>query len=259
LSKSFPFFSIIVPTLNSSKTVGKCLDSILSQSFQNFEVLIIDGLSIDATLRIIKKYHDNRIRIYSEEDQGIYDAMNKGLELAQGQWLYFLGSDDVLFNTFVLEKISEKIIKLQIPVVYGNVLINGNSSWAKDGEVYGGEFSKFGLSERNICHQAIFYNRHFLTLHSLKFDLSYPISADWDLNLKCRKFSKFYFIDLIIAQFNSGGLSSFGKDDFPSLIKYNFPEMIRPYWQKRVLFYARNKIRFFINLKSFFLNFFHNV
>ena len=105
--KSHFKFSIIIPTFNSEKTLDIALSSIVVQSYQNFEVLIIDGLSTDSTIDIAKKHQKvfPNIKIKSEKDNGIYDAMNKGIALAKGEWLYFMGSDDSLYNDDVLNQI----------------------------------------------------------------------------------------------------------------------------------------------------------
>ena len=96
-------YSIIVPTFNSAHTLKRCLDSILSQTFKNFEIIIADGLSTDSTLMTAESMRDERINIFSEKDYGVYDAMNNAVERAQGKWILFLGSDDFLFDDFVLE------------------------------------------------------------------------------------------------------------------------------------------------------------
>ncbi len=101
-----PLVSIIIPTYNSAKTLSKCLDSLVNQTFQNFEVIILDGKSSDDTVSISLRYTDifKNIRLISERDKGIYHAMNKGIEMAKGEWLYFLGSDDYILENSTLEK-----------------------------------------------------------------------------------------------------------------------------------------------------------
>jgi glycosyltransferase involved in cell wall biosynthesis len=94
-------FSIITVCLNSEKTIKRCLDSISSQKFRNFEHIIVDGLSKDSTLDIISEY-DVAVCI-SEKDYGIYDAMNKGVSLSKGKYVLFLNSDDELLPDFLLE------------------------------------------------------------------------------------------------------------------------------------------------------------
>src|SRR2546422_844446 len=104
-----PIFSIILPTFNSAAQIATALESILNQTFNDFEILVLDGCSGDNTIEIAKSYKDTRIRIWSEKDEGIYDAMNKGIEKATGKWLYFLGSDDELYNNAILEKVFHKV------------------------------------------------------------------------------------------------------------------------------------------------------
>jgi glycosyltransferase involved in cell wall biosynthesis len=135
------FFSIIIPTFNSGKTLSASLRSILSQTFTDYEILLVDGASTDDTLDLAKSFNDKRIKIYSKPDEGAYDAMNKGVKAAQGEWLYFLGSDDKMFNTSVLERVYTIINTGNEKVVYGNALINGDTGWAKHGDLYDGKFT----------------------------------------------------------------------------------------------------------------------
>ena len=112
-----------MPTYNSGATLSVALDSILGQTFKNLEVLIIDGVSSDNTIEIAENYKKkySNINIYSEKDEGIYDAMNKGVAYATGTWLYFMGSDDLFYETTTLETfLSQVVIKTHL-VVYGNV------------------------------------------------------------------------------------------------------------------------------------------
>ncbi|MFC6876131.1 glycosyltransferase family 2 protein [Flavobacterium myungsuense] len=201
-------FSIIIPVFNSENTILIALESILKQSYEGFEILIVDGLSTDNTIKIVEELNDNRIKIYSEKDKGVYDAMNKGIHYAQGEWLYFIGSDDYLYNNDVLQTLSKTLNKMKNNVLYGNVLIKGNTGWATDGQVYNGEFSFQKLLKSNICHQSMFYRKSFILKNQLEYDLKYPISSDWDFNIACRLQSKFTFINTIVAVFNAGGIST---------------------------------------------------
>ena len=97
-----PKFSIITVTYNSSEYVSRCISSVLSQSYDNFEYIVIDGCSTDNTLEVVKSFTDRRIRIISEPDDGIYDAMNKGLANSKGEYICILNSDDLLANKDVL-------------------------------------------------------------------------------------------------------------------------------------------------------------
>ena len=210
-----PFFSIIIPTYNSAQTLTACLESILNQSFQNFEILIIDGYSTDDTTSIIKKYAgfaNSTIKWLSEKDKGIYDAMNKGLKLAKGEWIYFLGSDDKLNNQDVLQKIAT-LYKVDYDVVYGNVEIIGDTSWAKNGDLYDGIFDFSKLLQKNICHQATFYRMKCFDGHSNIFNIDYTLCADWDFNFRCWAKRNFLFVDLTIADFYGGGETTKNNND----------------------------------------------
>src|SRR5882757_1386619 len=95
--------SVITVVYNGASTLEDTIRSVAGQTFRDFEFLIVDGGSKDATIDIIKKYPDTVTRWISEPDKGVYDAMNKGIRLAEGEWLYFLGSDDTFQDSGVLE------------------------------------------------------------------------------------------------------------------------------------------------------------
>ncbi len=206
-----PHFSIIIPTFNSAQTIRRCLDSIINQTFKNFEILIIDGFSTDETKVIVNTYQIlfAHIRWISEKDRGIYDAMNKGIFLSKGDWLYFMGSDDEIFSPNILQEVYNDVSLDQAPdVLYGNVYsIRFNGT-------YDGEFTSDKILIRNISHQAIFFNRNVLEKIG-NFDLKYESCADWVHNFKwflSKKVSKKY-INLTIANYADGGFSSRHIDD----------------------------------------------
>lgn len=210
-----PFFSIIIPTYNSEKSIGHCLDSILNQTYTDFEVLLMDGLSTDSTLKITSNYNDPRIKIFSESDDGVYDAMNKSIVKASGEWLYFIGSDDVLYDDNVLYDLNKFADTCDADFVYGNVIM------AKENNIYDGVFDINKLyTRRNICHQAIFYKK--ILFHTIgKYNLEYRIWADWDLNI--RSFShpliKTIFIDRIICIYNDeSGISALPDSEFSKFL-----------------------------------------
>lgn len=194
--------SIIIPTFNSASVLPKALDSIVSQTFTDWEVLVIDGVSTDDTLKVAQSYNDSRIRIYSEPDKGIYDAMNKGIKKAQGEWLYFLGSDDWLLNENVLNELLVQCGINGYDVVYGEVDAPHLAS------NHSGEWSLQTI-DRNRCHQAIFYRRRVIRRFG-GYNTKYKIWADYDLNLKWffnKKIKKMH-IPTVIAHYSEGGYSS---------------------------------------------------
>jgi glycosyltransferase involved in cell wall biosynthesis len=204
-----PFFSIIIPTYNSEATLSRALDSIVSQTFQNYEILIIDGLSSDNTKSLVEAYRINHsyIRWFSQKDNGIYDAMNNGIINSRGKWLYFIGSDDFLFDNHVLFNVLSHI-EDKVQGVYGNVFSAIHNS------LYDGKFTYEKLRHKNICHQAIFFKKVVFEKVG-NFDVSYRVLGDWHHNIRW-----FYnddipiqFIDLTIAQYSDGGYSSLHRDE----------------------------------------------
>jgi len=203
--------SIIICTYNSSKTLPKTLNSILTQSYDDYEVLAIDGLSSDGTIEIIKSYEkkfNGKLRFISEKDSGVYEAMNKGIDLAKGDWIYFLGSDDVFYSKNVLERISKEIEKSDWDVVYGNV------KWGETEKIYDGEFSRLKLMSQNICHQAIFFRRSIFQKFG-KFEIKYKALADYVFNMKWfnDKNVKREYVELVVAKYNTAGLSANIQDE----------------------------------------------
>lgn len=221
----FFLFSIIIPVKGINSNLFSCLSCLLNQSFRNFQIVIINSLDKIGYSCFPLEFRGLNIIFVNEFDFGIYDAMNKGLVFSSGKWIYFLGSDDVLYDDWVLEKLSRICSNSFFPVVYGNVLLNGNSGWAKNGEIYAGKFSKNRMLLKSICHQAIFYRRDFLISNNLFFDLRYPVSADWHLNLRCRRLTRFKYVDIIVAVFAAGGISTSKRDSFPDQIKTEFADM----------------------------------
>lgn len=204
-----PRISIIIPAYNVEDVLDGALKSIVNQTYDNIEVWVVDGDSTDETLTIIERYRKAfpYINVVSEKDEGIYDAMNKGIDLSSGEWLYFMGADDRLFDNEVLLNLYKSGALDQVKVVYGNVLIVGDNPWAKDQDVYDGPFDLEKLLNRNICQQAIFYPRKVISKAGY-FDKRYTVTADWDYNLRCFARQQFLYVDLTIAKFYSGGLSS---------------------------------------------------
>lgn len=199
-----PQLSIIIPTFNSAKTLANSLQSIADQGFKDVEVLVIDGGSKDETVRIATDFESKlpKLIVKSEPDKGTYDAMNKGIHLAQGDWLFFLGSDDVLYNKHVLETVFSSLTS-EDQMLYGNVRRTST------GTIYDGPFDKGKLMQKNICHQAIFYHKHLFTLLGT-YDIAYVACADWAFNLLCFGHPKVKcrYIDVVISHYNDDGFST---------------------------------------------------
>jgi len=216
---SSPFFSIIVPTFNVADVIAACLASIRRQTCADFEVLIMDGESKDKTVEIVSRLANEfggRMFVHCKKDTGVYDAMNQGISLAKGEWLYFLGADDRLHETDVLEKVAAGIqTRPDAGLVYGDVILRSDSSR------YAGVFDlKRILHEKNICHQAIFYRRTVFNKIG-GYNLQYRIWADWDLNIRCFQHPDLAHshLDLVVADYNDrSGVSRVEDPEFRKLL-----------------------------------------
>ncbi|WP_396150042.1 glycosyltransferase family 2 protein [Flavobacterium sp.] len=223
-----PKISVITVVYNAVATLEETILSVINQDFEDFEFIIIDGGSTDGTIEIIKKYQDKITLWISEPDKGIYDAMNKGIKIAKGDYVYFLGGDDLLYSNSVLNNICSKLIDKN-KIYYGNVLFKTRNV------IYDGKFSALKIATRNISHQSIFYPREIFNKYS--FDTKYKIFADYELNLKLYGNSSYSFVymPITVALFNDEGSSGsnildfcFERDRF-EIIKNNFPYWIYLY------------------------------
>ncbi|TRX13393.1 glycosyltransferase family 2 protein [Flavobacterium gawalongense] len=196
-----PLISIITVSYNAAWTIEETILSVINQNFVNYEYIIVDGGSTDGTVDIIKKYQHKITLWISEPDKGIYDAMNKGVKMVKGRFVYFLGGDDVFINNFVLGKTSDFLIDVN-KVYYGNVIFK------KRNVLYDGKFNSIKIVTRNISHQSIFYPRN--VFNELNYNTKYKIYADYDLNLKLfnHVFFRFNYIPVTVALFNDEGGAS---------------------------------------------------
>lgn len=174
------FFSIIIVTFNAEKYIAKTLTSLKIQEHRNFEIILIDGGSSDRTIEIANSFLLENMMHLSEKDEGIYDAMNKGLSLCSGEYVYFINANDYLESAKVLLNISELIVKYNHPdILYGDIITYEENSdqsakYVKQPEV----LSKELLMKRTICHQSLFAKKELFVKYG-KFDTSYKICADF--------------------------------------------------------------------------------
>jgi len=210
MTKVNPYFSIITVCYNSEKTIERTITSLRNQSYQNFEYIIIDGGSTDSTLEIIKKNLDVVSILVSEKDEGIYDAMNKGIDLASGEIVGIINSDDWYENDTL-----ENIFKISSG--QSNLVIHGLCRYFNGNEInqiIGYHHSNLPLY--SISHPTCFVSKS-LYIAKGKFDTKYKIAADYDLLLRFYLDKvTFIFVELIIANFQNGGASSsrFSKYEF---------------------------------------------
>lgn len=225
-------YSIIIPTYNCCQILEKTLKSVVSQDENLYECIIVDGKSTDKTLEIIHKYknlYSDNIKFISEPDKGIYDAMNKGIELIDGEYLYFIGAGDILLPN-CLNKVM-KYLNFDLEMVYGNTYFN-------NGLLKGYSFDKKKICISNICHQSIFYNKKLFKIIG-KYDLKYQIFSDYDFNIKIfgNEFIRKRYIDISIANYLGNGVSDRNIDirfinDFKKIVTENLGEHYYKYYLK---------------------------
>lgn len=198
-----PLISIITVVYNCEQTIERTILNVIKQDFENYEFIIVDGGSTDNTLNILKKYENQITKWVSESDKGIYDAMNKGVKMANGEWINFMNAGDefaVLNFTSLLEAMQNE----EFAVIYGDVIIKneeGNFSLDKARPINEMNYLL------NFCHQSSFVRRKVLLDNP--FSLNYKISSDYDFFLKIFiKNYKFSYIDKPISIFELGGIST---------------------------------------------------
>jgi len=168
--------TIITVTRNDAGRLKKTIDSVVSQTFRDKEHIVIDGGSKDGTHELLMKYSNVIDRWVSEPDEGIYDAMNKGIQRATGEWILFLNSGDLFFDSRVLEDVYSETIPANVDSIYGDTVYTygekGYKEFRKAGEIR--HFWK-GLM---TFHQSFFLRRRIM--EQRRFDLQYKVAADFD-------------------------------------------------------------------------------
>lgn len=202
------FVSIITVSFNADRYIEETIKSVIEQTYDNIEYIIIDGGSSDGTLDIIKKYEDKITYWVSEKDGGIYDAMNKGIEAAHGEWINFMNAGDIFFNKTVVEDIFLSNDFKDVDIIYGNHEVRYPNK----------KRVALAQSMNNIwqgscfSHQSAFISSK---LHKInKYNTSNRIVADFEFFYKAYK-NKILFkhVDIIVSSISSGGLSDIKRFD----------------------------------------------
>lgn len=199
--------SIITINRNNAAGLRKTIESVVSQTFTDFEYIIIDGASTDESVDVLKEYADKISFWVSEPDNGIYNAMNKGILKAKGEYLLFLNSGDWLYDEMVLDEIFKNEVTADI--IYGNTMITKDDGTGYKGGPCTDNITAYQLITSSMPHQASFFLRTLFDKYG-KYDENYKIVSDW----------KFYFeliimnnvsvkyLDIIVAFFDINGISN---------------------------------------------------
>ena len=211
---------IITATFNSSKTISDTIESILKQDYKNFHHLIIDGNSSDNTLEIIDSYKCENITVISEGDNGIYDAMNKGLLNANGDIVGFLNSDDLYSNDRVLSNIASVFEDHQTQACYGD-LVYVNYENNKIVRYWKSGIYKTNLFAKGWCppHPTFYVRKNLIEKYGI-FDTSFKLAADSEYMMRLMEKNKVKvsYINKVLVRMRLGGGTS---KNISNIIKEN--------------------------------------
>lgn len=206
MSFTSPIISIITVVYNGYNCIETTILSVINQTYKNIEYIIIDGGSTDGTINIIKKY-ENKISYWiSEPDKGIYDAMNKGIEVASGEWMNFMNAGDTFADNRVLEKVFDKTYPYYLKVIYGDTIMLGNlqKRLKKANDIT--KINRY----LPFCHQSSFIKN--INNNSIKYDLKYRISSDYKMFLNIYLIwgrESFYYLPIAFSVFEAeNGIST---------------------------------------------------
>ncbi len=233
-----PLITIITVVFNGDRSIENTILSVLNQVYSNLEYIIIDGGSTDNTLEIIAQYNDQIDYWLSDIDEGIYDAMNKGIKLARGEWVNFMNCGDRFASKDVLSLFS--VTQYDADIIFGDAIV---------------EYDKFQSLFRRVplkkmwkripfCHQASFTRRELM--RQCNFDLEYRLSSDFDFLYKAYLANKkFEYVNKIICffDFKTGATKS---DAFRSIYERRHSVLSKSYSIKKWFYY--NLLIFYIYL-----------
>lgn len=202
-----PLFSIITVTYNAAETIVPTLRSVKEQTCRLLEHIVVDGASTDGTADIARDSGIEGIRVYSSPDNGIYDAMNRGLGYARGEYVIFLNAGDTFHRAETLDRIADAIMRNDFPgVVYGQTDIVTGADRRRLGERHLRAPEQLTLESfaegMVVCHQAFVALRRIVPL----FDLKYRLSADYEWCIRCLQHSRHnvYIPDVVIDYLEEG-------------------------------------------------------
>jgi len=207
-----PLISVVVAVFNGVETLMRCIESVSRQTYKNSELIVIDGGSADGTRDLIERNSQHIAYWESERDRGIYHAWNKALEVAHGDWVYFLGADDYFVDDYVLARVAShlKLRSTFSRVVYGRVdLVRKDGSVI---ETFGSEWNRKRFFQlMTMPHQGVFHHRSLFQEYG-HFNEEFRIAGDYEFLLRELKSRDPVFIaGVTIAAMQFGGMSSDGR------------------------------------------------
>lgn len=232
-----PKFSVITVCYNAEATLEDTIQSVISQTYHHVEYIIVDGASKDRTMDIVNRYRDRISVVVSEPDKGLYDAMNKGIRLATGDYLCFLNAGDSFHEDDTLQQMVHSIHTLQLPdVLYGETeLVDHEGHFLRMRRLQAPEHLTWKSFRQGmlVCHQAFFPRRDLV----MPYDLRYRFSADFDWCIKIMKKSKvLHNTHLTLIDYLAEGMTT---RNHQASLKERFRIMARHYgWASTVAHHA---------------------
>lgn len=229
--------SIVTVTYNAAQVLEKTIQSIITQSyFPQIEYIIIDGKSQDHTTEIIKKYEKYITHWVSEPDRGIYDAMNKGIQIAQGEWINFMNAGDMFTSPKIVEQVFQ-YAKEASEILYGNYVISFENYLKPK---YTPKDLKDLYKGMLLNHQSTFIKTDLAKTHL--YDTNFRFACDYEQLFHFYQEGRvFQHVDLFIAEFKAGGTSTKHKINYlkecQSIASQAYPQS-KKYYQKQI-FYAK--------------------
>lgn len=213
--------SIITVVYNNKDTISDTIESVLNQTYQDIEFIVIDGLSSDGTLDVIKRYEKRISKVLSEEDSGIYDAMNKGISVSSGEVIGFINADDMLYSNQCIEKLMHHFND-DYDVVYGDKIYVDRNDTSKLIRYWkAGSFDKNKYRYGWMTPHLSTYIKREVYEKNGGFDLRFKIAADYELMLRFlyKNNLKVKYHPEVIAKMRAGGVSN---NSFLNIIISNY-------------------------------------
>ena len=206
-----PLISVITVVFNGAKTIEDTIESVKKQSYDNVEHIIIDGGSIDGTVEILRKHNKFIGKWISEKDEGIYDAMNKGIKLSSGDIIGILNSDDFFASENIIDKIADVFIKTSVDAVYGDLEYVDSKDTTKVIRYWKSSKFKVGSFKRgwHPPHPSLFIKKDIYNKYG-NFDTNMKVSADFELMLRFFENHRIsvHYLHEVIVKMRIGGESN---------------------------------------------------
>ena len=249
--------SIITVNLNNASGLRKTIESVVSQSYTNYEYIVIDGGSSDGSVEVIKEFADRIVYWASEPDGGIYNAMNKGIKKANGEYCHFLNSGDFLHSFETIEEVFK--LSDESDIIYGDVILTQQDLEKKWVQKHPDDLTFLTFYMGGICHQAAFIKRKLFEDHGL-YDESYKIMSDWEffINAIILSNATYKHINLIVSVYSRDGFGNQNTEtgivESKQVLDRKFPGLVLKDYELYKNHYS--DLQALVGIKKFRLSFF---